>query len=178
LEEVKTAKKFYFEIYSPYIKMFTRLQYIKGLFILFVLFTACGTPENPFDKLRWLEGKWISEKEDEAFIEAWTLINDTLITGYGLTVSGNDTVFSEQLRIVFDGRQIQYVAFPSDQTETYFTLTGSADSLFIFENKEHDWPQKITYQLISSDLMKVIVSGMKDGHERSFGINFRRANIL
>jgi hypothetical protein len=35
----------------------------------------------------------------------------------------------------------------------------------VFENKEHDFPQKITYTKISNDSIVAEISGMKDGKQ-------------
>ena len=71
--------------------------------------------------------------------------------GSSRTVVGGATRGFEHLRLLARGDTLVYTAIPSGQTETDFRSTiVSADSL-VFENRAHDFPQRISYRRIGAD---------------------------
>ncbi len=124
-------------------------------------------PENsglkPFD---WLCEHWVEEKGDTVFHEIWTKTNDTVFAGTGCMLVSGDTVFSEKLRLERHSTETYYIPTVDDQNNgnpVFFTLFATGTDTFPFENKAHDYPQKITYVRTDSNHLYVCVDGTDKG---------------
>ena len=51
----------------------------------------------------------------------------------------------------------------NNNTAIPFQLTKDEDSLLIFENPKHDYPQKLEYRLLKNKGISIIVSGKEKG---------------
>lgn len=65
---------------------------------------------------------------------------------------------------------ILYVAHPSGQRSAVFTLVRWSDHEIVFENPEHDFPQRIIYRLEEDDLLLARIEGEEGGKVR--GVDF------
>ncbi len=70
---------------------------------------------------------------------------------------------------------LAYVARPSRQAETSFPATMITDSLLVFENPAHDFPQRILYRRRGSDSVVARIEGPRGGQMR--GIDFPYARV-
>lgn len=55
-----------------------------------------------------------------------------------------------------------------------FALASISNSQLVFENKEHDFPQMITYTQINSDSLVAEISGVENGKERKESFPMKR----
>jgi len=115
----------------------------------FVLTSCKRTPPPPKDlsKLDWILGKW---KVDEGIdFETWTKVNDQFYFGRSYRVYGSgDTTVRENIDLVIRENEILYiptVKTPKGDHQVLFKLISDSDKYFIFENKENDFPKKISY---------------------------------
>lgn len=93
--------------------------------------------EHPFT------GCW--QSEDGRAREVWSADPSGWLFGYALNRNAADEVtFFEQMR--FDGKDL-HVSGPNDDTISFSLIeTGTeSGSTYVFENSEHDFPQRITY---------------------------------
>lgn len=90
--------------------------------------------------------------------------------GMSRTVSGDTVREFEHLRIETRGGKPTYVAHPSGQAESAFAAETVSDTLVVFANPAHDFPQKISYRKVGSDSIIARIEGPRGGQVR--GINF------
>lgn len=124
-------------------------------------------------QLHWLVGEWqrTNEKPERTTIELWELQDNGNLKGVGLTTEGDELVFKEELTLQLEGEKIQYIADVPDNLQlTAFLLTESSDDKMVFENPEHDFPKKISYERLTDDTMKAVVSG----NEKEIVFEFKR----
>ncbi len=116
--------------------------------------------------LAWLGGCWARSDRDTGSGEVWTSLAGGTLLGVSRTVSQGRTVAYEFLEIRSnpDGR-IQLTAHPSGQAVTSFTLVSSHDQRFVFENPDHDFPQRIVYQPAADGSLAAWIEGSNDGQE-------------
>lgn len=110
----------------------------------------------------FLAGTWLSE--DQTTYEHWDKLSSTSMKGYSYQVKNGETKVSEYLDLVQRKDGIFYIPTVIGQNAgkpVEFKLTSS-DSVFIFENKEHDFPKKLCYKMISSNEIFVRVLGEKN----------------
>lgn len=94
----------------------------------------------------------------------------TSILGIGRTVKDGKTVDYEFMRVEQRADGIYYVAKPKENNEeSPFKLTRSTKNEVIFENKEHDFPQRVIYKLQGTKMIGRI-EGNNNG--KFMGIDF------
>lgn len=97
----------------------------------------------------WLAGTWFNSGSDD--YEHWEV--DTLkgkISGYAFSLSGNDTLFTEQMLIRKEAGKFFFVAnVPQNPAPIPFEIVSTAKNSFRSENLKHDFPNFISYNLVS-----------------------------
>lgn len=140
-----------------------------GIGLSLMLASACSTgnkkADNELEKLNWLVGTWQQSSEAGTFTETWQQ-NGSNLSGKGYLVDAGDTIFSEVLKLENRDGKVFYVPIIADQNngeEVLFKLISSAENRFVFENKEHDFPQRIIYQQLPGDSLYARVEGEVKG---------------
>ena len=92
------------------------------------------------------------------------------------TVRG-DTVVTEfeQLRLFQRAGRAIYHAEPSGQVPTDFEAKTTSDTLVVFENTAHDFPQRIIYRKRGADSLIARIEGMMNGQARGIDFPYARA---
>ncbi|HVI43916.1 MAG TPA: DUF6265 family protein [Chitinophaga sp.] len=111
-------------------------------------------------QLQWLEGSWkrVNAKPGRAGYEHWKKVSPEEWKGYGITMKGRDTLFTEGLQLLVKDSELYYVATVAENKgPVYFRLTAVSENGFTCENPEHDFPQRITYNREGAQL-KVVTS--------------------
>jgi len=136
--------------------------------------------ESNFDKinkLEWILGTWIHNSNKEFSQEQWKKINDSTYKAFSYTTVENDTVFAEELQLQQKSDKLYLTVIAYNQNEdkpVTFTLIPSEGKEFTFENKKHDFPQRITYSNPVSDSIHAWISGNVEGKERKIDFYFER----
>ena len=121
-----------------------------GLLILTASLVAGQNKVTEIGDLDGMAGCW--ERNDKAksilVSEQWMKPAGTSILGMGRTVKNGKTTDWEFMRIEQRADGIYFVARPKANTEeTVFKLIRSTLNEVVFENKEHDFPQRVIYKL-------------------------------
>ena len=58
--------------------------------------------------------------------------------------------------------QWAYIAVPKKQNITLFALVSTEKNNYIFENREHDFPQRLVYKFDGDKTLHVSVEGIDD----------------
>ena len=123
-------------------------------------------PKNRLQQAGWLIGTWENSSEIGDFTEIWTKANDSVYKAESYVVKRNDTLFSEFIKLEeVHGKLAYIVSVPGQNNEkpVRFEMTSGTDKEMVFENPEHDFPNKITYIKITDDSIVAIISGMQKG---------------
>ena len=137
------------------------MQYLFTGLLLLLLSPVVAQVQFP----DFLSGTWKVEGRDR--YEHWDRLNEQSLRGLSYTVNENNMAVSEYLEIEQNGYEISYRATVLHQNEgksVAFKLVRS-DSIFLFENPDHDFPKKIIYRKISADELFVSVT---DGDKKGF----------
>ncbi len=156
----------------------------KILFSLMILVLLASVSCNKYDakgnlikkydelqKATWLVGEW--EKTDSlgTLKEIWTSKNDSTFIGQSYYFQNEkDTLHFESIELMQDQEHLIYSATvkgENNDTAIPFQMTKDEDSLLIFENPKHDYPQKIEYRLLKNKGLSILVSGKEKGNTRS-----------
>ena len=147
-----------------------KLTFLISIFLISSLIATCQ--ENSIIKqLQQLNGLWKTGTAEKTIYESWQTISDMEMDGKSYKIKATDTIIFEQTKIVEKNNEVNYIAKVSNQNggkEVPFKLISSANQTFIFENPEHDFPQRVIYQLVSKDSLHAWIEGKykgKDGRE-------------
>ena len=119
-------------------------------------------------RIEWLSGCWEDRSGGARLVqEQWMEPRGGVMLGMGRTTRGSTLVEYEQIRIYERAGRLVYAAHPSGQTPAEFTSTELGDSVVVFENPKHDFPQRIVYCRIGLDSLVASVVGTVKGKKRS-----------
>jgi len=129
--------------------------------LLFVsIYLACVVQANGQRELPTiLNGTWKADNEN--IYEHWDILNSAQMKGISYSLEEKGMRVSEYLDISSTHEHIIYTASVLNQNNGAsipFQLIQS-DSLLVFENKEHDFPQQIIYSFTSDASLKVTLKG-------------------
>ena len=118
--------------------------------------------------LGWLEGSWSATKEGVTSEEHWTSPVGGALVGMHKDVREGRMVSFEFLRIVADERgRVCYLASPGGAPPTSFCAIEIGSRRAVFENREHDFPQRILYWIDDVGRLHARIEGPIDGQEVS-----------
>jgi hypothetical protein len=139
-------------------------------------FAADATAPKPtLATVAWLAGPWRFERNGRLVEEQWLAPAGRTMLGMSRTVVNGRTVEHEFLLLSEDARgDIVYVAKPSQQPEASFTLTRASETEAVFENLQHDFPQRILYTLQPDGSLLAAIDGMEQGKVRRVLVPYRR----
>ena len=135
--------------------------------------SAPATPD-PAAEVSWLLGCWRSESEGIVTVERWQAAGDGKLVGDSRTTRGDELLASEKLTIEPIEGGYTYNSLPSGQSFTVFKSTTVQRGDAVFENPEHDYPQRILYRQPSADELHARIEGNVDGKLKSSEWSFRR----
>ena len=140
---------------------------MKRLFVLAVIVwcggaLASGQEAPALGDLGWMAGHWVGGSEKVESEEFWTAPAGGVMVGLHRDVSGTGWSFFEYLRIVTTKQGLTYIASPRGTGTTEFVLVSLDGQYVVFENLEHDFPQRIIYRR-EGDRLTAWVTGMKGG---------------
>lgn len=138
-----------------------RMKYV--IVVISLILAACKTSFQLSD-LNWFLGKWqINESKS---YEEWKKMDDNLFKGVGYKIRKNDTLVTETIEIVQRGKDLFYIPTVTGQNDgkpVEFKLVSYKKGKIIFENKNHDFPQRIIYIKTGDDLINARIEGVKQG---------------
>lgn len=122
---------------------------------------------NELAKANWLIGEW--EKTDSlgTLKETWKTEDDSTFAGHSYYIQNKkDTLFNEQIELIQEKEHLIYrqtIEGENNDEPVPFQLTKAEDSLLVFENPKHNYPQKIVYKLKKDKSIITTISGKQNG---------------
>jgi len=133
--------------------------------------------EGPMDQLAWLAGSWAGEQDGLKMEEHWTPPAGNLMVGMHRDVSPAGKTSFEFLRIVKREDGISYISMPSGRGETAFKLIESTARKAVFENLQHDFPQRILYWRAEDGRLHARIEGSVNGKMQSEEWSWSRSTL-
>jgi hypothetical protein len=145
------------------------MKFVYPLFFL-ISMTMVQDKDERLEKLSWITDQWVWVDNESVTYENWIKNNDGSYSGESFTVKNGDTVFSEQLKIEKSGDDIFYTAVVKHNPgPVSFKLIELGDNKAVFENPEHDFPNKILYVLKNSDSLYARIEGKNKNGKYAVG---------
>lgn len=145
------------------------------LVIIALLMTQTMSCHNYFAQLHQLQGTWKMQQKDNVLYESWKSIGPKQLSGKAYKLHGADTVVLEEVILELDTSGIYYRPLVAEnQGRVSFKLISAGDKKFVFENKAHDFPQRVIYQFITKDSLHAWIEGTVNGVEKRSDYYYRR----
>jgi hypothetical protein len=124
----------------------------------------------------WLQGCWESVNGPRVVEEQWSAPRGTNMLGMGRTLAGDRLVEYELVVLREDGDRLAYEAHPSGQSPAVFVSRSIDPGRIVFENLEHDFPQRVGYERQAADVLLAWIEGVQRGQSRRIDFRYHRAD--
>ena len=148
-------------------------KYTSLVFVGLILFTAssCHFGQNKKSvTIHNLQGVWQAE-EGPLLYEEWIIDDDSTLIGLSYSINGEDTLLLEKMRMVNKDGRLHFFARVPDQNaaeEIGFALVKLEKNRWTFENPDHDYPNRIIYELLSDTTLYARIENMKGNKQKEF----------
>ena len=136
---------------------------IVSFIVIFLLAAfATKTNERSIQSFKWLEGSWVMKKKNgSSIMESWHPQNDSTMLGesLGLSATGQSKVL-ENLTLAYKNGAYYYISKVNGQNNgeaISFKLTSHSEKGFVAEKPDHDFPKRITYELVNKDSIHAFI---------------------
>jgi|ADGO01.1.fsa_nt_gi hypothetical protein len=133
--------------------------------------------QEDFNPLRSLAGIWKMETRRGPVYEEWRVTDNKKLQGRSFRINDADTIVMEEIELFITNKEIIYSPAVKNQNNGQavpFRLVNFSANRYVFENKEHDFPQRIIYHLVSADSLHARIEGTVKGKERASDFHFTR----
>ena len=137
---------------------------------------AAGAAGPDIKELAWLAGCWASDDAEPGSGERWLLVGEMFV-GVSRTIRQGKPAEVEHMEIGYlaDG-ELAFVAHPAGQRAVTFVLRRIRDGEVVFENREHDYPQRIVYALKGDSKLRARIEGTQADAPRVVEFPMTRTN--
>ena len=127
--------------------------------LIAIFYWLCFTPLagaeecRSLEAVKWFLGEWQTSPSRVVIREFWHRVSDATFEGESITksVSNDEVVNYETLRLVSMSDSVFYIAkVTENELAVPFRLTRCAEGIAVFENPDHDAPQRLIYKLLES----------------------------
>jgi uncharacterized protein DUF6265 len=149
-----------------------------GFLIILIVIASNGsavTQSTGIQRLTWLQGCWEIMSPARSIEEQWMTPRGKSMVGISRTVRGGNLAEYELMVLREQGDQLAYEAHPSGQPAAMFLSKSISDSSVLFENPEHDFPQRIGYRREGANSLLAWIEGTQNGQLRRIEFPYRRA---
>jgi len=115
--------------------------------------------------LSWLTGCWEGRQGDAILEEIWSKPGGGSMLGLGRTVKESRTTSFEFMQFREENGSLVFLPQPQGGTRVSFPLKDSSGGRLTFENKEHDFPQRVIYEQKGKGLLLAAIEGTYKGKE-------------
>ena len=119
-----------------------------------------------FKSLDQIIGLWKMDSKRGPTYEQWTRTSNEKFSGKSFRLNNQDTLIMEKIELSFSGGNIIYsptVTGQNDGKAVDFKLISKDGNRFVFENKGHDFPNRIIYDFVSKDSISASIEGDAKG---------------
>lgn len=155
--------------------MIRRLFFI-SLIVGSIPFSSCENTGS-VDDIDWMVGHWQGlDMNDLSFHEHWERSGKNSLAGFGCTISPEgDTLWKESLKVeLVEGIPYYVASTPGNKGAVLFRMIRGDAQHAVFENKDHDFPQRVSYTLETKNTVNVKLEGLEKGTPKIQQLNFER----
>lgn len=129
-------------------------------------------------QLKWLLGTWVNQDGDAYSQETWSMENDSTFTAYSFVeMNKKEIVFAETMALEKKGEDLVLTVASASEDgarPVSFNMISIDSGRVIFENRNHDFPQRIVYTYPAKDSLHAWIEGLEDGTSKKVDFSFNR----
>ena len=125
------------------------------------------------DQVAWLAGCWQYTAGQRTVEEQWMAPRGHTMLSAGRTVQAEKLVEYEMVLIREQDGRLAYESHPSGQPSAVFLSRTIAEHEIVFENLQHDFPQRIGYKR-DGDSLLAWIEGARNGQARRVEFPYKR----
>ncbi|BCW88980.1 hypothetical protein sos41_21340 [Alphaproteobacteria bacterium SO-S41] len=125
-------------------------------------------------QMSFLTGNWREVKDGKTTEEHWIGPVGGLMAGTTITYSDGAKTTVELMTIEVRDNTFVFVARLDGQPTTVFTLKEADNGYAMFENPDHDFPQRVIYTFNGEDTLNARIEGTMDGKEAAMEWHYTR----
>ncbi len=133
------------------------------------------SPSAGIARVAWLQGCWEAVTPARTIEEQWTSPRGSSMLGMGRTVRGDRLIDYELVVLREEGARLAYEAHPAGQPSAVFLSTSISAERVVFENRAHDFPQRVGYDRQGHDDLLAWIEGTEKGSPRRVEFAYHRA---
>ncbi|MCA1602147.1 MAG: DUF6265 family protein [Acidobacteria bacterium] len=146
--------------------MFAKRTLVSLFLLLAMVAVNSQAQKKPsLDDLSWLSGCWEGRQGNAIIEEIWSKPAGGSMLGLGRTVKDKRTVSFEFMQFREQNGSLVFLPQPQGGARVSFPLKDSLGGKLIFENKEHDFPQRVIYERKAPALLLSAIEGTNKGKE-------------
>lgn len=159
-------------------RLFGSLLIPLGLFAADPKAPPAATAAVAINQLQWLAGRWRTERAGRVVDEHWMAPAAGVMLGMSRTISRGKVIEHEFIQIrEGPGGALHFIAMPSGQKEAAFQIKSLSATEAVFENLQHDFPQRISYTLLPDGSLLAAIEGPgKDSQTRRVEFGYKRVS--
>ena len=156
------------------------MKKVFSLFFVLLLLASCNNNPNKagahseivtnnsreIEQLNWLLGTWTYQANGEYSEESWSKESETSFSAYSFVQRDHETVFAETMALEQKADSLFLTVATANQKNgepVTFKMVSAENGHFTFENKKHDFPQRIVYSNPAADSLHAWIEGYVDG---------------
>ena len=112
---------------------------------------AAASPSTQVARLSWITGTWSETKGEVTTRETWQA-SDGALVGTSETLHAGKPPQVERMKITAEAAGATFTAIIPGQPPTPFLLLPGGEGEAVFENKTHDFPQRVIYRRCEAQL--------------------------
>lgn len=128
------------------------------------------------EDLSWMAGCWVQDTGGKRIDETWLPPAGGVLLGVGRTVKAGKVTEYEYTRIEAVNGVPTYIAKPGGQAEASFAAVDQTPAQIVFENRAHDFPQRIIYRTLGPDRLQAAIEGPVKGKTVRIEFNYKRCS--
>ena len=148
------------------------MRLIFALALTVALQTASSQPLG-IDDVAWLTGCWEYSSGSRTVEERWLAPRAHSMVNVGRTVQADKLVEYEMVLIREQEGRLAYEAHPSGQPSAAFMSRTVSNRELVFENLQHDFPQRVGYKR-DGDSLLAWIEGPRNGQIRRIEFPYRK----
>lgn len=122
----------------------------------------------------WLAGHWCGGSEERRLDEVWLPEAGGALLGMSRTLNHGDMESFEYMRLVSAGKVAGLHVQPNGVAPTTFVIADHGANWVVFENPQHDFPNRIEYRRDGESLQASISGPGEDGKLLRIPFDYRR----
>ncbi|MBZ2206800.1 DUF6265 family protein [Massilia sp. R798] len=127
-------------------------------------------------QLGWLQGCWRAAGAEAGSGEHWMAPAGGTMLGMSRTVKGGKTVAHEFLQIRdSEPGKLAFIAMPSGQPTASFAALELSGNHVVFENRAHDFPQRVIYRRDGDANLTARIEGTLNGTPKAIDFPMQRS---